>query len=237
MSESGEGFVSRTALLVRDLPLDERPRERLLQNGSASLSDSELLSILIRSGRPGASSIDVARELLGHFGGPVGLTGLVPEEFLRPGIGPAKAATLLAALELARRWSRAELPDRHPMNAPGAIARYLALRYGTTQQEIMGALYLNGRNRLIAEREIFRGTLSRAAVEPRGILKHGLLRNAAGIVVFHTHPSGDPSPSAEDIAFTRRLAEAGETVGVRLVDHLIVGSGGRWVSLRRNGAF
>ncbi len=235
MSEPGEGSVSRTALLVRDLPIDERPRERLLQNGSASLSDSELLSILIRSGRPGASSIDVARELLGHFGGLVGLTGLVPEELLRPGIGPAKAATVLAAFELARRWSRAELPDRQPMNAPGAIARYLDLRYGTTHQEIMGALYLDGRNRLIAEQDIFRGTLNRAAVEPRGILKHGLLRDSAGIVVFHTHPSGDPSPSAEDIAFTRRLAEAGETVGVRLVDHLIVGSGGRWVSLRRNG--
>ncbi len=101
----------------------------------------------------------------------------------------------------------------------------------------MGALYLDTRNRLLAEHEFFRGTLSRAAVEPRAILKHGLLCDAAGFLLFHTHPSGDPSPSAEDLAFTRRIAEAGELVGVRLVDHLILGSGERWVSLKQRGAW
>jgi DNA repair protein RadC len=101
----------------------------------------------------------------------------------------------------------------------------------------MGALFLDTRNRLLAESEVYRGTLNRAAVEPRGLLKEALLRGAAGLVLFHTHPSGDPSPSAEDLAFTRRLAEAGELVGVRLVDHLILGSAGRWVSLRQRGAW
>ncbi len=101
----------------------------------------------------------------------------------------------------------------------------------------MGALYLDTRNRLLAERELYRGTVNRAAVEPRAILKEGLLHGACGMVVFHTHPSGDPSPSPEDLAFTRRLSEGGELVGVRLVDHLILGGVGRWVSLRERGAW
>lgn len=96
----------------------------------------------------------------------------------------------------------------------------------------MGSLVLDTRNRLIGEREVFRGTLNRAAVEPRAILKHALLQNAAGVVLFHNHPSGDPSPSVEDLAFTKRTAEAGEVLGIQLVDHLILGSGERWVSLR-----
>ena len=236
MSEPQESCVSNRPLLVRDLPLDERPRDRLLTNGSASLSDTELLSILLRTGRPGVSSIDVARELLRYFGSLSGLLGATPEGLRRPGLGPAKAATVLAALELGSRLAKAALPEREPMSAPADVARYLALRYGLSDQEVMGGLYLDTRNRLLAEHEIYRGTLNRAAAEPRALLKHGLLRDAAGLVLFHTHPSGDPSPSAEDLAFTRRLAEAGDTVGVRLVDHLIVGSGGRWVSLRKRGA-
>ena len=106
-----------------------------------------------------------------------------------------------------------------------------------TTQEVMGALYLDTRNRLLAEREIFRGTLNRAAVEPRPILRQGLALSAAGVILYHTHPSGDPAPSAEDLAFTRRIAEAGEVVGVRLVDHLIICPGERWVSLRQRGAW
>ena len=143
---------------------------------------------------------------------------------------------MLAAVELARRLARARLPDREPLSHPQAVARYLCLRYALGEQEVMGALFLDTRNRLIDEREIFRGTLSRAAVEPRALLKQGLLRDAAALILFHTHPSGDPSPSPEDLAFTRRMGEAGEVVGIRLVDHLIVGSGSRWVSLKQRGA-
>jgi DNA repair protein RadC len=153
------------------------------------------------------------------------------------GVGPAKAASLLATVELARRMARAELPERDLLTHPEAVATFLALRYGLQGQEVMGALFLDTRNRLIQDNEIFRGTLNRAAVEPRAILKQGLLRNAAGFVLFHTHPSGDPSPSAEDLAFTRRMANAGEVVGLRLVDHLIIGGGGRWVSLKKRGGW
>jgi len=123
------------------------------------------------------------------------------------------------------------------MSNPGAVARYLALQFAAPGQEVMGALFLDTRNRLIGEREIYRGTLNRAAVEPRAVLKEGLLHDAAGFVLFHTHPSGDPSPSAEDLAFTRRIAQSGELLGVRLVDHLIIGVGDTWVSLRQRGGW
>jgi DNA repair protein RadC len=152
-------------------------------------------------------------------------------------LGDAKAAGLLAALELARRLARAQLPDRDLLSHPAAVSRYLLLRYGERDQEVMGALYLDTRHRLLGERELFRGTLDRAAVEPRAILKQALLVSAAGVLLFHTHPSGDPSPSAEDLAFTRRLADAGELLGIRLVDHLILGGQERWVSLRANGGW
>jgi DNA repair protein RadC len=128
--------------------------------------------------------------------------------------------------------AEARMPDRELLARPSAVAAYLALRYAVRDQEVMGALFLDVRFRLLGEQLLFRGTLYRAAVEPREILKEGLLRGAASVVLFHTHPSGDPSPSAEDLIFTRRMAEAGEVVGIRLIDHLIVGVGGRWKSLK-----
>ena len=199
-------------MLIRELALDERPRERLLRHGAGALSNAELLSILLRSGRPGRSAIDLARELLRQSGGLARLgRQLLPGRRI-VGVGPTKIAVVLAALELARRLARSEMPDREPMSRPAEVARYLALQYRLEGQEVMGSLYLDTRNRLLAEGEIFRGTLNRAAVEPRAILKLGLLHSAAGVILFHTHPSGDPSPSAEDLAFTRRLAEAGEVL-------------------------
>jgi DNA repair protein RadC len=223
--------------MIRDLPLGERPRERLLEVGSAALSDAELVAVLLRTGRVGISASEAAFELLRELGGLAGLLGATPQLLKRRGLGPAKAASLLAAVEIGRRLGRFELPVREPLTRPGDVARYLAVRYRQRDQEVVGALFLDGRNRLIGEREVFRGTLLRTAVEPRELLKEGLLRGAAGIVVFHTHPSGDPSPSQEDHLFTRRMEEAGEVVGVRLVDHLILGCTGRWLSLRQRVAW
>ena len=225
------------ARLIRELPEDERPRERLLAHGPATLGDAELVAVLLRTGRSGASALTLARELLALHGGLEGLASCRAPELSGRGLGAAKSATLLAAAELGRRLARGRVPEREPMSRPAAAASYLALRYGARDQEVLGAVYLDTRNRLLAERELYRGTLNRAAVEPRLILKEGLLRGAAAMIVFHTHPSGDPTPSAEDLAFTRRLAEAGEIVGIRLVDHLVLGGGPRWISLAERGGW
>jgi DNA repair protein RadC len=222
---------------IQEMEPDERPRERLLSQGSGALSDAELLAVLLRTGHPGASALDLARELLAEVKNLAGLRGACWGSLRRPGLGKAKAASVLAALEVGRRLARAELPERQPLSRPGEVARYLILRYGKFDQEMLGALFLDLRSRLIGERELFRGTLSRASVEPRAVLKQGLLLDAAAVLVFHTHPSGDPSPSKEDFEFTRRMLKAGEVVGVRLIDHLILGGAGRWVSMRDRGAW
>ncbi len=223
--------------LLTKLPENERPRERLLQAGGAALSDAELVAVLLRTGRPGISAIEMGQELIAERGGLGGLLSADATHLKRSGLGNAKAATLLAAVELGRRLARVRMPRRDLLDRPDAVASYLSLRYAQEDQEVMGALYLDVRNRLIAESDIYRGTLSRAAVEPRAILKEGLLHSASGFILFHTHPSGDPSPSVEDLTFTRRMAEAGELLGVRLLDHMILGSAGRWVSLGRRGAW
>jgi len=229
------GESRQTLVRTRALVADEMPRERLLVSGSQGLSDPELVSIVLRTGSRGLSALEIARELLGDCGGLSGLVGAGPANLRRRGVGPAKSASLLAVVELARRLARIDMPQRDPMSHPGAVAEYLRLRYSRKDQEVMGALYLDSRNLLVADCEIFCGTLNRAAVEPRAILKRALLQDAAGLILFHTHPSGDPTPSAEDVAFTRRMVEAGDLLGVRLIDHLVIGGCGRWVSLRRMG--
>ncbi|HET9226865.1 MAG TPA: DNA repair protein RadC [Thermoanaerobaculia bacterium] len=222
--------------LIRELPESERPRERLLKHGSETLSDPELVAVLLRTGVKGVSAVQMARELLQETGGLTGLVAFPSQSLRRKGLGPAKAATLLAALEIASRVAREQLPEREPLTRPAEVARYLALRYWARDQEVVGALFLDARSRLLGEKEVFRGTLDRAVAEPREILKEALLRGAAGVIIFHTHPSGDPSPSPEDLFFTRWMREAGELVGVRLLDHFILGSAGRWVSLKQRGA-
>lgn len=220
------------AWLIRELPKSERPRERLLEQGSQALSDAELLAVLLRTGHTGTSAIEVARQLLYENGGLGGLLGTTPQMLRRKGLGAAKAAGLLAALEIACRLARQEVQERVNLRRPAEMVHYLELRYRTRDQEIMGAVFVNTRNGIMGEREIYRGTLDRAAVEPREILKECLLRGASGVLLFHTHPSGDPTPSAEDETFTAKMAEAARVIGIRLLDHLVLGGAGRWVSMR-----
>ena len=226
----------RQAPKNRKLPDEDQPRERILSHGGSALSDAELLSCLLLGGAR-LDSLEAAQELICELGGLGGLLLARERDLVFSGIGPARRASLLAAVELSRRLARVRMPRRDLLDRPDSVASYLSLRYAQADQEVMGALYLDVRNRLIAEGDIYRGTLSRAAVEPRTIIKTGLLCSASGFILFHTHPSGDPSPSAEDLTFTRRMAEAGELVGVKLLDHIILGSAGRWVSLGRRGAW
>lgn len=222
---------------LQQLATDERPRERLLRHGSASLSESELLALVLRTGLPNLPVLNLARRLLRVTGGFSGLAATPPAALLKQGLGPARTTAVVAAVEIGRRLARARVPQRLPLDHPSRVARYLSLRYLTRDQEVMGSLFLDVRNRLMGECELYRGTLSRAAVEPRAILKEGLLRDAAGFVLFHTHPSGDPSPSLEDLSFTRRVAESGELLGVYLVDHIVIAAADRWVSLRQRGGW
>ena len=218
--------------LIRELPASERPRERLLEQGSGALSDAELIAVLLRNGYRGTSAVQIARELLDEKGGLPGLLGSTPRMLRRKGLGPAKAAGLAAALEIARRLARNEVAERETLSRPAEIARYLHLRYQARDQEVMGALFLDVRNRMLGDCEIYRGTLDRAAVEPREVLKECLLRGASGVILFHTHPSGDPTPSSDDYAFTLRMAEAAKVLGIRLIDHLVLAGSGQWVSIR-----
>ncbi|MEM6795711.1 MAG: DNA repair protein RadC [Acidobacteriota bacterium] len=232
-SRSSTEDASTICQSLGQTPSEQRPRERLLRDGGGSLTDAELVAVLLRTGRPGQSAVEMAREILEEHGGLSGLLFSNRRRIQRHGLRAAKAATVLAALELARRLTREDIGAANPMDRPGAVASYLRVRYGRIDQEVMGALFLDVQNCLLSESEVFRGTLTGASVEPRAILREALLCGASGIVIFHTHPSGDPAPSLEDLEFTKRMARAGEIMGVRLIDHLIVGGFGRWVSLRQ----
>ncbi len=201
------------------------------------LSDAELLSLVLAGGCVQEKSVRVARALLAEVGGLFGLPGASVAMLRHGGLRDAQASALLASREIASRLALQSIPRQRPLDHAGSVARFLLLRYQQRDQEVMGALFLNVRHRILGDAEIFRGTLHRAEVEPREILKQCLLRGAAGVVIFHTHPSGDPTPSDADLQFTRRMAYAAALVGVDLVDHLVLGAIGRWVSLRAQGGW
>jgi DNA repair protein RadC len=213
----------------------ERPRERLARHGVAALSNRELLALLIGTGSARASSLDLADALLGR-----GLRELASQSLSelegRPGLGRAKAARVLAALEIGARLASEGLGS-HPVFASAAeAARYLLPRYAARPVETFGLLALDVRRRLRHESVVSVGCLTASLVHPREVFQEAIARRAAAILVFHNHPSGDPEPSAEDLALTRRLASAGSLLGIELLDHLILGAG-RYVSLRDRGAF
>jgi len=229
-------FPAAFPIRVRDIPDEDRPRVRLTRLGPSALSNEELLALLLGTGSRGESVLDRARRLLAAHGGLAGLAGVSGAELRRErGIKQARGAAIEAALEIARRLATVTLTDRDLLNEPRLVKESLRRSQGDGTQERTGALYLNARNRLLRhDPEIYRGTLDRAVVEPRELLKRALLANAAALIVYHNHPSGDPSPSREDREFTRRLASAAEAVGLRLLDHIVVARDG-CVSFREAG--
>ncbi|MEW6164695.1 MAG: DNA repair protein RadC [Pseudomonadota bacterium] len=224
-------------MAITDWPDDQRPRERLLELGAAALSDAELLAIFLRVGVRGMSAVDLARTLLAHFDGSLArLAAATPAELTAVnGIGPAKAAQLVATLELARRGLREELRARPLLSAPGAVRDWLRLVLAPLRQEVFIALWLDARNRLIADDELFRGTLTQTSVYPREVVKQALARNAAAVIFAHNHPSGAAEPSPADELLTRNLKQALALVDVKLLDHFIVAGNAAPLSFAERG--
>jgi len=210
---------------IRDWPEGERPREKLLARGSAALSDAELLAVLLGSGSRGKDAIALGRELLASAGSLDALLGR-PEQSLRiVGLGPAKRARIIAALELARRSLAEQLQQKPSLGSPRDSGDYLRAQLRHLPYEVFGCLYLDNRHRVLGFEELFRGTVDGASVHPREVVRACLRHNACAVIFAHNHPSGVAEPSAADRAITHELRDALQLVGVRVLDHLVIGSG------------
>lgn len=208
---------------IRDWPTGERPREKLLARGAAALTAAELLAILLGSGIHGRSALDMGRDLLAGAGG---LNALLAGDLAGVrGLGPAKRARLMAALELARRALKEELVTRTALVSPRDSAAFLKAQLAHRPYEVFACLFLDNRHRVLAFEELFRGTLDGASVHPREVVRASLRHNAAAVILAHNHPSGVAEPSAADRNITRQLRDALQLVGVRVLDHLVVGAG------------
>jgi DNA repair protein RadC len=208
---------------ITDWPKDERPRERLLTRGAASLTDAELLAIFLCVGTRGKSAVDLARELIGRFGGLNGLFAASAAEFSSiPGMGVAKYAQLQAVMEMARRVLSEDMREKDVFSSPAAVRDYLRLKLSGLPCEVFFALWLDTRHRLLAAEELFRGTLAQTSVYPREVVKRALMHNAAAVVFAHNHPSGVAESSAADEALTGALVQALSLIDVRVLDHFIV---------------
>jgi DNA repair protein RadC len=220
---------------ITDWPLAERPREKLLARGAAALSDAELLAIFLRTGVAGRTAVDVARELLAQFGG---LRALLAAEraalCAAPGLGDAKYAQLMAALEIGRRHLGEALARGAALGSSRDTREYLKACLRDLEHEVFCALFLDNRHRVLAFEELAAGTLNGTAVYPREVVKRALRHNAAAVIFAHNHPSGVAEPSRADELLTQRLKEALALVEIRVLDHVVVGDG-EWVSFSERG--
>ena len=213
-------------MAITDWPESERPRERLLNLGAGALSDAELLAIFLRTGLPGKSAVELARELLQRFGGLRAMLGASRREFCRqPGLGDAKYVQLQATVEMARRHMQERLQRGDALTSPADTRRFLTARLRDYGHEVFACLFLDNRHRVIKFEELFRGTIDAASVYPREVVKQALACNAAAVILAHNHPSGVAEPSNADRSLTRRLMDALALVDVRLLDHFVVGDG------------
>jgi DNA repair protein RadC len=220
--------------LIADLPLDERPRERMLMHGAETLSDAELLAVLLGSGLRGKNAIQLARELLDN--GFASLARCDAEQLAkRNGIGEAKATRVVAAFEIARRLADFKTNDPSDFDAD-LFGRNLVIRSARLRQERLGALLLDSRHRIVRDRTLYVGTVDRAFVSAREVIRLTLDANAAGVVLYHNHPSGDPTPSREDNHYTRKTDATLNSIDIELVDHIIAGAHS-FVSMKRKAMF
>lgn len=214
---------------IREWPEDERPREKMLKRGAAGLSDAELLALIIRSGDPTTrqSAIDLGRELISRFGGnlrELGSAGIAEITAVK-GMGLAKASGVMAAFTLAGRFQARKLERLDRFTSPRQVFDYFHHEFRDSRKEYFLALLLDGKNRIIRRVQVSEGSLNQSIVHPREVFNPAVRESAAAVILVHNHPTGDPAPSSEDIAITRRLREAGEIMGIRVLDHIIVGDG------------
>ncbi|NWA27310.1 DNA repair protein RadC [Pseudomonas gingeri] len=211
---------------IRDWPATERPREKLLEQGAASLSDAELLAIFLRTGVSGKSAVDLARDLLSRFGSLRNLLESDQKAFAcQLGLGPAKFAQLQAVLEMARRHLAERLRRDSVLESPRAVRDYLKAMLRHEPHEVFACLFLDSKHRVLAFEPLFHGSIDNASVYPRQVVKRALAHNAAALILCHNHPSGVAEPSQADHVLTKRLKTALEFVDVRVLDHFIVGEG------------
>jgi len=220
---------------VNVLAPQDRPREKLARAGVTSLGDNELVALLLGTGVRGRSALTVAQDVIDTAGGVAGLLRITADELRRvSGGGAPRAARLLAAVELGRRAVASQGDERPRFKKPSDIGRYLLPLYGGYREERFGVVMLDAKLRLIRAETLSVGILDASIAHPREIFRTATLASASAIALFHNHPSGDPAPSADDVALTQRMAAAGELMGINVVDHVILGDG-RWFSFREAG--
>jgi DNA repair protein RadC len=226
---------SQYHLTIKELPRDERPQEKLKLRGAASLSTGELLAIILRTGLVGETVIDVAQRLLATHGGLLGLSRVAYSDLCKErGLGEVKAAQLQACIELGRRLAL-ERPDERPrIQSPEDIAAILSSEMAALDQEELRVVLLNTKNEVVKMVTVYRGSVNAAQIRVAEVFKEAIRLNVPSLVVVHNHPSGDPTPSPDDVAVTRELVKAGQLLDVEVLDHLVIGDG-RHVSLRRRG--
>lgn len=215
-------------MMVRDLPREARPREKLLRDGAAQLSDAELLAILLRTGTTARSVLDVAETVLAKYRdkGLAAIVHMPPNEMAGiDGIGPAKAATILAAVELGRRLASRAAAKQTSIGGPEDAAAYAMPVFRFEMKEHFAVMLLDVRNHVIAMPVISVGSLTASVVHAREVFREAIRQSAAFLILVHNHPSGDPAPSAEDIALTRRLVKVGQLMEIPVLDHIVLGDG------------
>ena len=221
--------------LIRDMPNGERPRERLRDAGASSLSNAELLAILLRTGTHAESVLDLSSRLLAQAGGLDGLARASHAELCKfHGFGEAKASQLLAAIELGKRISGLRGTDRPTVHSPQDVARLVTAEMAFLDKEHFRVLVLDTKNHVLASPDVFVGSVNSTTIRTAEVFREAVRRNAPGIIVVHNHPSGDPEPSPEDIAVTKELAGAAKTLDIELLDHVVIGRDG-FVSLKERG--
>jgi DNA repair protein RadC len=220
---------------IKELPLSERPRERLLHHGPGALSSAELLAIILRTGTANENVVRLAQRLLASFDGLAGLARANPSELTaEKGLGPAKVTQVKAALELGRRMLIASPDERPQIRSPADAANLVMSEMGLLEQEHLRVMLLDTKNRVLDTPTVYQGSLNTSLIRVGELFRDAIRTNCAALIVVHNHPSGDPTPSPEDVAVTRQIVEAGKLLDVEVLDHLIIGRQ-RFVSLKERG--